>query len=259
MKPVIQRGLDALEARIRALETGVGSLLATVNALSSLVGFGRLWVNRQVLVGAGTYSPTNGTRRVLVRMIGGGGGGGGAASVSGHPNASGAGGNSGWYIEFRVSGSLTGGPYSCGAGGLGGSSAPGAGGTGGDTTLVINGTTYTARGGTGGGAASDLNGAPFAPATGSTSSGIDFACYCPGMPGITGGTTVEAESLGLQFGGSGGGVPPFGTGGYAVSTGQAFGVPGFGFGSGGSGGAIDFLSVAGASGSAGAIVIDEFV
>jgi hypothetical protein len=284
MKPIIQGALDALAGRISALEGGARSLANTVTTvisnvaalstlltstsgslttLTSLVGTGRLWANRQVLTGAGTYTPFSGTKRVLVRMIGGGGGGGGAAFSAGHPDASGAGGNSGWYLEFRVSGSsganVAGGAFSCGAAGAAGSSAPTNGGTGGDTTIVINGTTFTAKGGTGGGSAIDFNGAPSAPATGSTSVGIDFSCYSPGSPGFTGGSTTEFENIGQQYCGFGGGVAPFGSGGFSVSAGPAVGGTGLGFGGGGAGGCIDFFSIQGAVGSAGGIVIDEFV
>jgi hypothetical protein len=278
MKPIIQGALDALEGRIRTLETGARSLLTTVTtavsnistlttlltatsgsltSLTSLVGSGRLWANRQVLTGAGTYTPTSGTKRVIIRMVGGGGGGGGANSTAGTADSSGAGGNSGWYLEIRSSGSngvnVTGGSYSCGSGGAGGSTAPGTGGTGGDTTITVNGTTYTAKGGTGGTAFLNDNGAPAAPAACPSTSSADFFCYGAGGCGI-----ATASGGGLAYCGFGGSVPPFGSGGFAVNAGPAQGGPGLGFGAGGAGGVADFFSVNGAAGSAGAIVIDEF-
>lgn len=254
MKPIIQGALDALGARIRALEVLPAKVIAIASALMSLttlVGSGRLWVNRQVLTGSGTYVPTPGTRRILVRMVGGGGAGGGANNTTA-PTTAGAGGNSGWYLEFRITGSAGGlipkCDFNCGGGGIG---SGGAGATGADTIFDVNGTTFTAKGGTGGDSIANLNAEPLPPALGSTSSGVDFSYYGPGGAGIPVGGQIS-------YSGFGGSVPPFGSGGFAIFFG-ATASPGLGFGSGGSGGASNSGIVLGGSGAPGAVAVDEFV
>jgi hypothetical protein len=216
---------------------------------------GQTWIARQILTAAsGTYTPTSGTKRVLVRLVGGGGGGGGVTGAS-SSLAAGAGGASGGYVEKMVfnSGGITGGAYTTGAAGTGGSTAGGSGGTGGDTTVVVQGTTYTAKGGTGG------SGMTAGTATGNSGGGGNQAGTGtgdvnrnsePGQPGIR-------FNGGAGFGGNGG-HSPFGAGG-AGSTAAAAGGAASGKGAGG-GGAMTFTTTAfaGGVGTAGVIIIDEF-
>lgn len=297
MKPIIQNALDVVEQRLRALiglnasrasldstriaasvvslsgtvDASIISLSGTIDAsiislsgtIDSSIAFllmslgpGR-YLGTQFLTGSGTYTPTPGTRLAHVRQVAAGGGGGGANSTTTIPDSAGAGGNSGWCIDYRVTGSggsdLTGGSFGCGSGGAGGAATPTSGTTGGDTTLTIGGVLFTAKGGTGGGAFLNNKGGPAAPQTQPVAIGM-LAYYGPGLPGSTGGS----PSLGLAYSGTGGSVPPFGSGGFAVNVGPAIGGPGLGYGSGGGGAVADGFSAPGAAGAAGAIIIDEF-
>jgi hypothetical protein len=171
-------------------------------------------IGRQVFnaAGSGTYTPTPGTRRAIVRGVGGGGGGGGAPPTGANGAEAASGGNSGVAIETEVVAApntlLTGGPFTVGAGGVG----TGNNGTnGGDSTITINGVTLTAPGGVGGNtsgfgalppvivqpsaqppatgvdySASDLGGSGFALATGPTSSGLQGGTGGSGDYGIGG-------------------------------------------------------------------------
>ena len=79
---------------------------------------GRL-INTRVFTSSGTYTPTPGTKRLLVEMVGGGGAGGGAYAGGSSASSAGAGGSSGAYgkaLLTSVSASIS---YSVGAGGAG--------------------------------------------------------------------------------------------------------------------------------------------
>ena len=115
---------------------------------------GGQYLARQFLsASSGTYTPTTGTRTILLHMCGAGGGGGGAGGGGAGSAAFGAGGNSGFYIEIYLNAggaTFPAGTFTTGASGAAGSLSGGGGGTGGDSTFVINSVTYTAKGGTGG-------------------------------------------------------------------------------------------------------------
>lgn len=252
MKPIIQRPLDALEARIRALEAAAGRLLAAVTAAALRSG---TVLGVQLLTGSGTYVPTTGTRRLLVRMVGGGGGGGGAAG--GANVASASGGGSGMYMEFTVgdgTAAVAGGAYSCGLFGNGGIDTGGTGATGGNTTVVLNGTTYTARGGTGGSGQANTA-SSHAPAVGRVQGGspsLDTITFV----GEDGDHGVYANTDGYFWGGAGG-SNPLGAGGGAVDGGN-FGRSPFGWGAGGGGGCATTVGKSGGNGGNGVIMITEF-
>lgn len=208
---------------------------------------------RQIISANGTYTPTRGTKSVLVRVCGGGGGGGGAQGTAN--GAAGSGGASGTTIELDIVGApnITGGAVVIGAGGTGGASS--ANGTdGGDTTIVIDGVTYTAKGG--GHGIGSLTLAPpsvvrgGAPIAGSSAS---VATSTPGYPGINNGNAGSDKQVGgsggcgaLGIGGQGGHISENGTG-------------GTGFGSGGGGAAEDSgAGKTGGAGAAGVVIIDEY-
>lgn len=222
----------------------------TVGELAALPG--RL-LGARLLTGAGAYTPTPGTRMVLVRMVGGGGGGGGGTGGSG--TASGSGGASGTYLEFHVSGDgrdLAGGPYSCGAGGAGGSTAGSAGGAGGDTTLQLHGQTYRATGGGGGGGQVNTT-SGHAPPVGRRRAG---STPMPVTLGEDGDHGVFAPSDGYFWGGAGG-SNPLGTGGATVDGGNNGTAP-TGFGGGGGGASATTASKSGGAGAPGCIALEEY-
>lgn len=241
-----QRALDDLHTRLNNVEGAARELGTSTTGASS-------WLGRRVLTGSGLYTPTPGTTRVLIRMIGGGGGGGGALD-SGQPAAA-AGGSSGTLLEIALGdgvAALVGGPYSCGAGGAAGSALGGNGGSGGDTRIVVNRTPLLATGGGGGtglanAALTNANVNSTIPAAGSSTGGL-LSCGLGDEGIIIGGAA--------WFSGDGGSTS-LGAGGITVG-GTTAGNPGSGYGSGGGGGASGSGGVLGGAGAAGAVVIDEF-
>lgn len=238
-----------LESVRKNTDTRIAELQKATNDLASQPG---RWLGRQIFTKSGTYQSTPGTKTRLVRQIGGGGGGAGSNGSIG--DASGAPGNSGWALEYRVIGDDTlAGTVTIGAGGAAGTSAPTDGGTGGDTTFAINDKTYIAKGGTGGTSATNSNGAPKFPATGSSQPPlVDFVWYVPGQAGFQG------LGVGLGFTGASGGAGPFGSGAPAANAGPVTGGPGLGYGAGGGGSMTNLFSSGGRPGTAGVVVIDEF-
>lgn len=219
----------------------------------------------QKLTGSGTYTPTPGTLAVKVKGVGGGAGGGGVSANSANFMASGGGGSGVYWEKWIFPGSgvaVTGGAFVSGAAGIAGHGAGISttnGGDGGDSTIVIQGVTYTVKGGSGGVGPSGGGGAftTFAggsPKTGSSAG--DFASGDNGGPGII------AGSNGALGGGGGGGR--WGVGGAPVANfGIAHGVagnPGVGPGAGGSGAFTDTTGGDrdGGAGVAGQWIIEEF-
>lgn len=201
-------------------------------------------LGRQTFKTSGTYTPSTGTRLVKLRECGGGGGSGGAKS-----NATG-GGSSGAYLEITLNpgATITGGTVTIGAAGTAGAVTPTAGGIGGDTSVVIQAVTYTAKGG-GASAANGMLGG--AGQVGSTSADINQT----GNPGTWG-----AVIAGTYISGNGG-SSPFGSGGVGVQivAGATAGNPGRDVCA-GAGGSADFAGagVAGAAGSAGFVILEEY-
>jgi hypothetical protein len=216
-----------------------------------------IWLAQQIFTSSGTYTPTTGTKAVLVRMIGGGGGGGGA--IGGANFSCGGGGASGTYWErwFDPGASITGGAVTIGAAGAAGTSTGGNGGTGGDTSVVIQTVTYTAKGGGGG------NGL-------ATSTTLTFAVR-GGQPtaGSSTGDVVQAEAgengqgYGNGLTGGNGASSPLGTGGLGAWVGlggaSGAGAAGSGYGAGGGGGGANTATNrAGGAGTAGVVIIYEY-
>src|SRR5574338_573235 len=216
---------------------------------------GYVLIGRQIFTSGGTYTPTSGAVAVRVRMTGGGGGGGGIGAV-GSGGGGGAGGNSGSYFEKWIDpgASVTGGTVTIGAGGSAGSS--GNGGPGGDTSIVVNGTTYTAKGGNGGTGsftrAGNLMCMP-GSANGASSSG-DVVFFGPGSPGFA----FQADGPVQWWYGGAGGSNPLGAGG-GVQNNSTDGNSGTGYGAGG-GGASNGSATGkvGAAGTAGIVIIEEY-
>lgn len=208
----------------------------------------------------GTYTPTAGTRLVIVRFAGGGGGGAGVATSVGTTGAAG-GGNSGWFVECGlVAASLiAGGKYTCGAGGAAGVQTGGPGGAGGDTTITINGVTLTAKGGTGGtwlgaSAGNGLDGSPSADSVQPAQTGMIRAYRGAGGFGWIFGGVIGNGASGH------GGTMEIGAGGAAVGGSTQNGRAGSAFGGGGSGAYAGGAGAqaAGGAGAVGAIVIEEY-
>lgn len=209
-------------------------------------------------LGAGVYTPTDGTKRIFVECVGGGGGGGGAtfaAGGGGSPSTEaygGGGGGGGYSAKLVTLDPAETYSYVVGAGGAGGSIAPTAGSTGGGTMFADG--SFLEVVGSGG-----LGGQPLA--AGSTvvqvaggAGGVPFGGDID-LPGAYGGN-------GVRINGS------FGWSGFGGASGKGFGAQarpresgadaGNLYGGGGSGAGAGSASTAGGDGAQGVIVIWEY-
>lgn len=229
---------------------GDGSLLQS-NGTAWVTASGGVLFNRQTLTAGTTYTPTAGTKEILIRMWGGGGGGGGCNAAAG---CAGGGGGSGGYAEYylaNVSGTYA---YTIGGGGAGNIGASGSAGT--NTTFNTGATTITAFGGAGGTFTAGSAAIKFMPGGAggvvSTNGHVNGA----GVPGDDGMTStvntvvMSGEGGSTALGGAGSGRNTTGTGNAAVAN----------TGSGGGGGAKTAAAGtnAGGAGAAGIIIITEF-
>lgn len=228
-----------------------------ITAASNAPIGGRLLARQVLTATSGTYTPSSGTAFVKVWIMAPGGGGGGAQSTGGV--AAGAGGSTGMLLHFTVGtpggAAITGGAYACPAGGAGGVAGNNAGTNGGDATIVINGTTFTAKGGAGGpgmanvGAGANGESLPVAPAAGT--SAVGDSAYAGGGKGVVNDGTAWSS-------GQGGSIPPWGSGGLPVGGGTA-GANATGFGAGGGGAAATgSVNRAGGNGAPAKIVVEEY-
>ena len=205
---------------------------------------------RQTLTAGTIYTPTTGTKEILIRIWGGGGGGGGCSAVAG---CAGGGGGSGGYAEFYLTGVT--GTYTYAIGAAGASNSGAAGGAGGNSTFNTGVTTITAFGGAGGTFTAGTAAIKFMPGGAggviSTNGNVNGA-GAPGTNGMTSTvTTVVMSGNGgdTDLGGGGIGRNTTGAGTAAVAN----------TGSGG-GGAAAVAATAGGGGvgAAGIIIITEF-
>ncbi|EHI0251034.1 hypothetical protein J3Z62_002485 [Escherichia coli] len=214
-------------------------------------GSGRL-INCQVFKSSGKYTPTKGTRFIIVEIVGGGGAGGGCQV--GYPNnaACGGGGMSGEYVKARVDNpTVT--TVTIGYGGTGASASVGA--PGGTTSF---GNTIIAKGGLGGNVLAE-----------GTAPGVvgPYGAYIE--PGFTGANIIGSgsgyNSPGVRFSGSlaiggpgGDSILGAGAGAQAI---VGEGINANGYGGGGSGACVYGGATqqrAGGSGMAGIAIIWEY-
>lgn len=222
---------------------------------------GRL-LSVRVLTNTGTYTPTAGTKKIIVRATGAGGGGAGASAGGTNTYSVGGGGGGGSYVEAIFSSGFSSVPYSTGVGGAGGN--PGVGGgvgsNGGDT---IFGSLITAKGGSGGYMGTVLQS--------DTSRGNAGGGGFGGDPAVVSGAELVLVSMGGAFGspgymvsgqggnGGNGAMSLLGYGGFGSSNGE--GSPGRGYGSGGGGSLTTTTNTTGrlgGSGAPGIIIVWEF-
>jgi len=233
-------------AAARSIISPVGAL--TWGAIGSLIGI-------QVKTATGTYTPTTGTTRVIVELLGGGGGGGGAATTTAAQAAAGGGGGAGAYAVGIITSGFSGVTVTVGAAGAASAAGANNGGTGGTTQF---GSVLNAGGGTGG--------------TGDAAAGVPNAASA----GVGGAASGSASLFGAdgQYGEQGwvtaiilanpggGGNTLYGAGGQANHVGSgANGSAGTGYGSGGAGGAnaaSQGTARSGGAGTQGIAIIYEF-
>ncbi|MFH3036164.1 hypothetical protein ABK861_00545 [Enterobacter hormaechei] len=248
------------------LDNGNTSAILTnfLNALKANTT-GRL-LNVRTFTASGTYTPTTGTKKIRVRIVGGGGAGGGAAaSTSSVTLAAGHGGSAGTYGETGLIDASSLSSVAVTVGSAGTSSAGGNGTSGGASSF---GTFISAPGGTGGNyGASGTATFSLVPDLAQTAdcSGSSVLLNVPGeggwgqmsfATGTAGGTTTTSSAKGGR-----GGNSVLGGGGYALTNNSVPGS-GTGYGAGGAGAATTYINgtsaVAGGAGSSGIVIIEEY-
>jgi hypothetical protein len=252
------------------LSTGVGSLTSGGLVVGN-------FLTQRLFTSGTTYTPTTGTRLIVVELIGGGGGGAGIDVAAATDMQLGGGGGGGGYTRFlfRDISGLTG-TYSIGTGGTAGSSAGGSGGTGGTTSFTMDGYTINALGGAGGteGAAGLYTVVSTSAAGGSTSTSGTVSTKYTAILTRTGQASAEGIAAWTRNGdnsstnviviGGTGGAPGFAFYGNTVRVENAGGTDageaGPTFGSGGNGARVvkNTTGSAGGAGGAGAIIITEY-
>jgi hypothetical protein len=208
-------------------------------------------LNVQTFTSSGTYTPTNGATKIMVRVLGAGGAGGGALATDSIHVTMGQGGGAGGYAESYISGNIATQTVTIGAGGVG--TSGGTGGTGGTTSF---GSLITCNGGVGGIATSNTAATVIGGAVGGTATGGSIL----NIQGANGPSTALFVSTGGSLSGPGG-SSQLGSGGVGAG-GSGNGFNAYGYGAGGSG-AINGISVGsnktGGSGSGGIIIVYEYV
>ncbi|EOT8079445.1 hypothetical protein ACNEVU_000979 [Escherichia coli] len=237
--PINQGGIGATTP-----EEGVKNL-----GLSDSEGrVGRL-INVRVITSSGTYTPTAGTKSIVVEVQGAGGAGGAAGLVAGGNIAMGGGGAAGAYARARLTSGFSGLPITIGAKGSG-KNPDYSGKSGGATSFG----TITAGGGSGGPAVGATPPFIITAVGGATASGGNIVS-------ITGSSSLTGIALSASSVSSGtGGTSPLGSGGGPRSATIA-GDNASGFGSGGSG-ALNLPGATGdllgGDGSDGVVIVWEY-
>ncbi len=232
--------------------TTANSSLAATNS-SGTLAMRALSVVIQTFTASGTYTPTTGMLYCIVELVGSGGGGGGTAATGATTFAVAAGGGGGEYGIGVFSASTIGASQTVtiGAAGTAGAAGNNAGGAGNTTSL---GSLLTAAGGSGGAGGGAFAGATNkGPAGGTGGTGVSF--HTPGGAGGTGFCNLTANII---VGGAGGTSRySEGTQNAVVETGIA--ATGKGGGGGGASQGANGGTLAGAAGTAGFVVVTEFV
>lgn len=253
---MVQEELLALLTAAGITPDATATNFTQVLAAIKIVATGRL-LNQQVFGTAGTftYTPTAGTKTIVVDIVGGGGAGGGAVATGANGSA-GAPGTGGSFSRGIFAMATFGATATVVVGAAGVAAAGAAGGNGGASSFA--GTGLTAPGGPGGGVGS--NGTPplFAGGNvGTVGVGITGTIFL--SPGWEGGLSLcLATGVGQSTGGPGGNSP-FGAGGGQVTASTAgLNATGHGAGGGGTANGASFGNNTGGNGSPGLVIVSEF-
>ena len=208
-------------------------------------------INVQVFTSNGTYTPSTGMLYATVEVIGGGGGGGGISSAGAASSA--GGGGAGAYSKGTFSATTIGSSQivTVGAAGTAGTTSGGGGGSGGTSSF---GSLIASVGGGSGGNGSTGVGSNSGGAGGTAGTGgnINIA----GQHGSVGVSFTATGASGTTvFGGSGGSTPY----GFGSPVGVSTPNPATGYGAGGGGASGNSTAVAGAAGTAGIVIITEYL
>lgn len=209
----------------------------------------------QVFTSNGTYTPTTDMTYCIIECLGAGGGGGGAVSASANSNNAGGGGGAGNYSRIVATAATIGASQvvTIGAAGAAGTAGNNAGGNGGDTSL---GAICIGKGGTGGGgsAAGSFGAGGAGGVAGTGTLTIVGNHGGDGLFSLTAGAFIFTGAGANSLFGSGPGTQCSSA---ATVTGRAAS----GYGSGGNGGGSSNAggNAAGGAGTAGLIIITEFI
>lgn len=256
---VIAAGTTATGAFQNVSGVGTSGQILTSNGASALPTWQTgpslaISLAMQVFTSSGTYTPTSGMVYCIIECMGGGGGGGGSGSATASFNSGGGGGAGGNYSRKLSTAAAIGASQTVtiGAAGAAGASGNHAGGNGGQTSV---GAICVANGGLGGGGSSG-GAAVQGGGVGAAGTG-DFQFY-----GSTGPTSSFANGASVVFPSPGGGNSFFGVGGQTfVGNTTTTGGVAAGYGGGGGGGTSYNAggSAAGGAGTAGVVVITEYI
>lgn len=213
---------------------------------------GRLMGPPKRFTSSGTYTPTAGTKFIIVEQVGGGGGGGGVPATSSTAYTASAGGGAGAYASGIFTSGFSGVTVTIGAGGTGGPAGANTGGNGGTTSF---GSLLIAPGGVGGGPGVAGMTTPHMVPNGGASAEPTGANIV-GFAGVAS-TTAFAYTIGNIIGSSGASCP-FGTGGWQPSASGFRSGSGFGSGASGSNQGPSLAAAAGGSGQPGVVIVWEY-
>lgn len=211
-----------------------------------MLSSGRL-LNIQKFTTSGTYTPTPGTRSIIVECVGGGGGAGGAPATAAGQTSLGAGGGGGAYSKGQFTTGFSGLAITIGAGGVGGTGAAGS--VGGTTSL---GSLITAPGGGAGQTAGPSNAQFF---VGSSSVGVGVGGNIESQQGAAANYGTSLNTTTIQIGSSGPSHFGPGIGSNVGSTGTN--AVSFGSGGGGTGLLPSAAALKGGNGKDGYMIIWE--
>ncbi|HGF1023931.1 TPA: carbohydrate kinase [Klebsiella pneumoniae] len=216
---------------------------------------GRL-LNVQTFYTSGTYTPTAGTKKVIVEMVGGGGGGAGARAAGPGQVAVGGAGGAGSYAKAQFTSGFSGVNVIVGSGGMGGTTSNPYASSGGTSSF---GNLVSAAGGDSGKPAGPSGSFPFSTVAATVSASPSGSGVIVGTPG-EGAASSIALSAGVSIS-SPGGSSRFGAGGFITAYG-ANGIDGAGYGAGGGPVATSTgmpnTALAGGNGSMGIVIVWEY-
>lgn len=205
----------------------------------------------QIFTANGTYTPTTGTKSVVVEAVGGGGSGGAAPATSAGQAAAGGGGGGGAYGKARFTSAFSGVTVTIGAGGAAPAAGQNNGNAGGTTSF---GALLSCPGGTAGtslaaSAGTGVNGINGGNGTGP--SGANIAGW-GGEAGANGFVFAGAANAGK------GGNSPLGVGGHYPTGTGARAPSGYGAGSSGANANASTAAQAGLAGANGIVIVYEY-
>lgn len=212
---------------------------------------GRL-IRVQVFTANGVYTPTAGTKSVVVEAVGGGGSGGACPATATNQAAAGGGGGAGSYGKARFTTGFSGVTVTIGQGG----SAPAAGlNNGSPGSATSFGALLSCPGGTAGNAGAVLSASGASGVNGGNATGPSGANVIGfgGEAGANGVTISSAQALAGK-----GGSSSFGSGGHYPTSGGARSGTGYGSGSSGVNSSQNSAATAGLAGQPGIVIVYEY-